>query len=406
MFIADRLRIGEKHRTKEGYLAVRARSARAGIYDYLGREIDPDGKHFAADATVKVYRPEEEVFNRDSVQSFMLKPITDDHPAQPVTADNWRNHAKGVNAGALRDGEYLAFDLVLMDKALIDAVERGKRELSNGYSSEIEITQGITDAGEHYDAIQRQIRGNHIAVVAKGRAGERCRIGDTACDSIQVDWLERLVRDERTYADDKSGDNKSGTDPRREASDPSGGGAPTQDGVKRMANEVIMVDGLQVEVTDAAKAAILKLQGQVKDADARADKAESDVAKLTTDNATLTADKAKLEQQLKDAELTPAKLQDAAKAYAGTVAKAKKIAPAVTVSDEMDEPTIRRAVVAARLGDAAKDWSDEQVAISFDTLASQTADAKADPIRGAIASAPVHIADASAVRDLARASQY
>lgn len=172
MFIADRLQIGERRRTKEGYLAVRARAARAGIYDYMGREIDPDGHHFAADQVVKVYRPAEEVFSKDSVQSFMLKPITDNHPAKPVDASNWRDHAKGVNAGALRDGEYLAFDLVLMDAALIDAVDKGKRELSNGYQSEIIIGAGTTTDGQAYDAVQRNIRGNHIAVVAKeiGRA--------------------------------------------------------------------------------------------------------------------------------------------------------------------------------------------------------------------------------------------
>jgi hypothetical protein len=396
MFIADRLQIGEKRRTKEGYLAVRARAARAGIYDYLGREIDPDGKHFAADAVVKVYRPEEEVFNRDSVQSFMLKPITDDHPAKPVTADNWRNHAKGVNAGALRDGEYLAFDLVLMDAGLIDAVEKGKRELSNGYSSEIVIGQGVTDTGEHYDAMQRHIRGNHIAVVTKGRAGELCRIADEAsCDSIPVDLLERLLDSGQTYSD--SAGNDKNPHQRRETVDK---------GVGQVATKIIIVDGLNVEVTEDAERAIVKLQGQLADSKAAADKAGTDVAKLTTDNAALTADKAKLEQQLKDAELTPAKLQDAAKAYAATVDKAKKLAPSLSIADEMDEPAIRRAVVAARLGDAAKDWSDDQVAISFDTLAAQAADAKVDPVRGAIASVPAHVADASAVRDLARASQY
>jgi hypothetical protein len=80
VLFADRLTIGDRRRTKEGYLAVRARAARAGIYDYLGREVDPEGKHFRTDQVVKVYRPETEVFAKDSVHSFMLKPITDNHP--------------------------------------------------------------------------------------------------------------------------------------------------------------------------------------------------------------------------------------------------------------------------------------------------------------------------------------
>jgi hypothetical protein len=43
-------------------MVVRARAARAGIYDYIGREVDPKGKTFAADQVVKVYRSEDEVF--------------------------------------------------------------------------------------------------------------------------------------------------------------------------------------------------------------------------------------------------------------------------------------------------------------------------------------------------------
>jgi hypothetical protein len=74
---------------------------------------------------VKVYRSEDEVFAQGQhVASFLMKPVTNDHPTQPVTADNWRDHAKGVVGKALRDGEYLAFDIVLMDKATIKPTSR------------------------------------------------------------------------------------------------------------------------------------------------------------------------------------------------------------------------------------------------------------------------------------------
>jgi hypothetical protein len=166
MLFADRVTFDHPRKTADGYLVVRARAARAGIYDYLGKEIDPKGERFAADDVVKVYRPEEEVFNQDSVASFLMKPVTNDHPSKPVTADNWRDYAKGVVGKALRDGDFLAFDIVLMDKGIIADVEGGKRELSNGYSSEIDFTPGQTDTGEHFDAVQKTIRGNHVAVSA------------------------------------------------------------------------------------------------------------------------------------------------------------------------------------------------------------------------------------------------
>jgi hypothetical protein len=133
MLFADSLQFDHPRKTADGYLVVRARASRSGIYDYLGKEIDPEGKTFAADQVVKVYRSEAEVFAQDSVASFLMKPVTNDHPSQPVTAENWRDHAKGVVGKALRDGDFLAFDIVLMDKATIVDVESGKRELSNGY---------------------------------------------------------------------------------------------------------------------------------------------------------------------------------------------------------------------------------------------------------------------------------
>jgi hypothetical protein len=70
-----------------------------------------------------------------------------------------------------------------MDKATIADVEGGKRELSNGYASLIDFTPGETVNGQHYDAVQRQIRGNHVAVVDKGRAGPMCRIGDAVASN-------------------------------------------------------------------------------------------------------------------------------------------------------------------------------------------------------------------------------
>lgn len=354
--LADRLEIGKPRRTSEGYLAVRARAARSGVYDYLGREIDPEGKHFAADQTVKVYRPEAEVFAKDAVHSFLMKPITDDHPSVAVTADNWRQHAKGVNAGAMRDGEYLAFDLLIMDKATIEAVDSGKRELSNGYGCELEIADGTAPDGTAYQAIQRSIRGNHVAVVDKARAGSECRISDGGnklfgnCDAAPI-VLDALAPRETT----------------------------------KMPHTLI-IDGLQVaDVSDQAKAAIEKLQGQLGDAQAKVTAAETQVATLTTDKATLEAKVTTLEQQAKDAAITPAKLRDAAKAYAGVVARAKALGVAVT--DEMDEAAIMKAVVAAKIGDAAKDWNDVQVAASFATLAK---DVKVEAKDGDIV--PIHSA--------------
>lgn len=195
MILTDTLTLDAPKITRDGYMAVRARAARVGTYDYLGSEVDPTGAHgFKPSDTVKVYRDEAEVFSPASVHSFILKPITDDHPSERVTADNWSSKAKGVVAGAMRDGDYLAFDLVMMDAALIDAVKSGKRELSNGYSTDLDFTPGTAPDGTKYDARQTAIAGNHVAVVRAGRAGSECRIADSValCDSADRNLLSNL----------------------------------------------------------------------------------------------------------------------------------------------------------------------------------------------------------------------
>jgi hypothetical protein len=69
----------------------------------------------------------------------------------------------------------------------------------------------------------------------------------------------------------------------------------------------LIIDGLQVtEVSDQAKAAIEKLQGQVKRRRRARREGRRRLAKLTTDKATLEAKVTTLEQQVKDAKLTPA----------------------------------------------------------------------------------------------------
>lgn len=347
MFLADRLTLDAPKRTKDGYMAVRARVARTGLYDYAGYEVDPENKHGLRDkAVVKVFRPGDEVFNRESIHSFIGKPITNDHPREGVTADNWRDHARGTIMGAVRDGEHVAFDLLLTDKEAIAAVDSGKRELSNGYATDLDFTPG-THGGIAYDAVQRSIRGNHVALVDRGRAGSSCAIKDglPVCDAITASELDKL---------------KASLD-----------ASPQETRVK-----ITNLDGMPVNLTDAAavEAALTKLDQKVTEATEAKDKALADVATLTTEKQQLDAKVTTLEKQVADAKITPQQMRDAAKAYAQVCDKAKALG--VTVSDEMDEPAIMKAAVSAKIGDAAKDWNDAQIAASFATL---TADGASKP---------------------------
>ncbi|WP_066795085.1 DUF2213 domain-containing protein [Sphingomonas soli] len=366
MLLHDALTLDARRRSGDGYMAVKARSARAGVYDYLGSEVDPQGAKFKATDIVKVYRPAEEVFKAASLASFVAKPITDNHPNTPVTSANWRDHARGTVFGAVKDGDYVTFDLAFMDAALIDAVDSGKRELSNGYACDLAFEDGTAPDGTAYHAVQRNIRGNHVAVVDRGRAGSECRVADASafalCDS-NPSILDRFTKEKP---------------------------------VKTM-----LIDGLTVDVSNA-DTAIATINTIL----AARDAALGKVTGLETQVATLTTDKATLEtenKQLKDSKPTTAQLLDAAKAYGQVVGKAKALG--VTVTDAMDQAAVMKAVVDAKMGDAAKDWNDEQIAASFAVL---TKDAKVEDQQVQSLGAPriVTTNDNASVRDFARLARY
>lgn len=365
MFFADSLTLDAPRRTSDGYLAVRAKAARTGVYQYTGREVDPDNAHGLRDqAVVNVLRDENTVFDTSAARSFIGKPITDDHPREAVTSANWRDHARGVVMGALRDGEYLAFDLLLTDATTIGKVDAGKRELSNGYAAELQFGDFQHTDGTPCQARQSKITGgNHVALVKDGRAGKDCAIRDAAtCDSLPSSLFDSLTQE-------------------------------------KPVPKLLTVDGYSVDVSNVEIA-----ERTINTLLAARDAASTQVTDLRSQVVTLTTDKANLETQVKtltDAKPTPAQLRDAAKQFTLVVDKAKALG--ITVTDAMDEAAIMKAVVDKHVGEAAKDWTDKDIAVSFATL--KTADAASDPVRNVLmdglTSANTNIAN---IRDAARAA--
>lgn len=177
MHLQDKLTIDNKRRTGDGYLVVNARVARAdNVQVYSGAEV---GKPEMA--SVRVFRPADEVFNKDTLGSFAHRPVTLGHPSSAVTSVNWKDIAKGWSEGEVaRDGEFVRVSMLLADDATIREIDAGTRELSMGYDCTLDWTSGVSPSGEAYDAIQRGIRSNHIAVVPQARGGSELRIGDSA----------------------------------------------------------------------------------------------------------------------------------------------------------------------------------------------------------------------------------
>lgn len=160
----------------DGSIRVPAFIARTGIQIYP-----------QADGSVRrEYRPPEEVFAPASLETWGGLTITDDHPSEgAITTDNWARLSVGHLADSVRkDGSFLAAEVVIKDQAVIAKVADGAlTELSCGYYADLDMTPGVTPEGEAYDAIQRNIIGNHVAIGPQGwgRAGADVRLyGDSA----------------------------------------------------------------------------------------------------------------------------------------------------------------------------------------------------------------------------------
>lgn len=169
-------RITHREYTDEGFLKVPGRVARTGIQEYLARELGLDGD---PNRIVRVYRPEDEVFNDSSLGTYDGATVTNDHPKDLVTAKNYKAVAVGEVRGAgRRDGDFVVCDLIIKDQKTIDDINAGKCELSAGYTAEYVHTPGLIVDGQECEYTQRNIIINHQAVVTKARAGGIARVFD------------------------------------------------------------------------------------------------------------------------------------------------------------------------------------------------------------------------------------
>lgn len=328
MFLADRLNIStEREYTDEGFLKVPARISRIGIHEYVAVEMgltDRDPKDI-----IRVYRPEEEVFSDNSLNSFTSKPVTNNHPPELVNTKNFRQYAVGFSGPEVtRDGMFVKTVLNVTDEEAIKNIESGKVELSNGYTADIDWTPGVTPDGEQYDAIQRNIKGNHIAIVERGRAGPACRVADNLPMTGDTDTMAKIT-----------------------------------------------IDGVDFEVSDQVAQAVDKLQARLTDVEEEIQKKTDEVEAKEDEMEEKVAEAKKTEDSLK------AKLDDAKSKIPTTVTLDKLVAERTAVVDTVrkvapglkwegkDADTLRKEVVALKCPTVQMDSvSVDYVKARFDML--------------------------------------
>jgi hypothetical protein len=178
--------------TDEGYRVYKnVPICRTGTQQYVGREIknNPgyrDEWNIGDDDLVTVYRTIEEVTAPAAIASFEAKSVLDEHPPDPQILVDAIDEYDGVSmghgqnvreGGRLADGETcVVADLWVKHPELNIKIDGGVRDVSCGYTFRL-------DKDEDGRYIQREIRGNHIAIVPKGRAGTLVGIKDSQPES-------------------------------------------------------------------------------------------------------------------------------------------------------------------------------------------------------------------------------
>lgn len=172
--------------------------SKVGVFPYSGAQLGLDGDD--SDKIFMVYRPEEELASDECIDSFRLIPWVDEHELLGSADEGLTPAEKKGIQGVIGDEVFfdkpkgiLRGNVKVFSDKLAKMIEDGKRELSCGYRCTYDMTSGVFD-GEKYDAIQRDIRGNHLALVKEGRMGKDIAVLDHL--TFTIDSMEAFMPEE------------------------------------------------------------------------------------------------------------------------------------------------------------------------------------------------------------------
>ena len=174
-----------------GFMSMIANLTRTGIFTYS--ETGEDGKT----RMIRQLRLAEEVFSEETVASLSGLPLTNNHPSELISPDNASDYIVGMTSDQPKrifapihntdseEEEYVQQRMTVFDGPTIKDIRTGrKREISLGYTCNLDYEKG-TYKGQPYDAIQRNIRYNHVSLVNKARGGPNCKI---LLDGVEVNF--------------------------------------------------------------------------------------------------------------------------------------------------------------------------------------------------------------------------
>ena len=171
-----------------------------GVFPYLGRQISPE---LEPDRIYQVLRPKEELTRPETLESLKLIPLINDHtmlgtaPGMTPADDVGVEGTTGTNVKT--SGRLITNDLKCYTENIKELISSGKKNLSMGYRCRYELSEGEFE-GQHYDAVQRDIIFNHIALVDEGRMGSDVRV----MDSFTFDSIKELTQNKENKMADEN----------------------------------------------------------------------------------------------------------------------------------------------------------------------------------------------------------
>ena len=101
-------------RLPNGFMRAEGYLTRSGIFVYRDAQCK----------TIRELRPPEEVMHPDSLASFGLMPVTNDHPSELLTADNAKEYQVGtVSESVVAEGDKVRAALMITDAQAIEALD-------------------------------------------------------------------------------------------------------------------------------------------------------------------------------------------------------------------------------------------------------------------------------------------
>lgn len=158
--------------------------SKEGVFPYLGKTISPK---LEPNRIYQVYRPYAELSSPETLKSFDGIPFIEDHEmlGDGFTSTDTRT-PKGVLMNPRAENGGIFGDLKIFSDSMKSTITNGKKELSLGYRCNYRLEPGVWN-GQPYEVVQTDLRGNHIALVDKGRMGSSVRVYDWAFDALDIE---------------------------------------------------------------------------------------------------------------------------------------------------------------------------------------------------------------------------